>query len=124
MHTPIYDKPRWVFTFNWPLPPRAAWTRGIRRTHCSIGYFGCSSATNHEFNLIVFGWPLLTWKKLEYEDTTDAQRAERYLAEWGKCDKELRGLRLLQMGDEVKDPELRKLLRNGLGIDLDEGRIL
>lgn len=124
MDKPIYDKPRWVFTFNWPLAPRVNWTRWVRVTKCGIGYFGCSNATNESYTLFVFGWVLLTWKRLEYEDTTDAQRAERYLAEWGKCDKELRGLRLLQMGDEVTDPELRKLLRNGLGVDLDEGRIL
>ena len=121
MDTPIYDKPRWVLTFNWPLSPRVNWTRWFRVSRCSIGYFGCPSATNHTFHLFVFGWPVITWKKLEYEDTTDAQRAERYLAEWSKAEKELRGLRLLQMGDEVQDPELRRLLRDGLGINLDEG---
>ncbi len=121
--TPIYDKPRWVFTFNWPLPERVPWTRGLRLTKARIGYFGPSSATNTTYTLLVFGWPVLTWKRLEYEDTTDKQNAERYLSEWSKCEKELRGLRLLQMGDEVQDPELRKLLRDGFGVDLDEGRI-
>lgn len=119
--TPIYDKPRWVFTFDYPIAPRVNWTRWIKLTQGSIGYFGCSSATNTTYTLFVLGWPVLRWKRLEYEDTTDAQCAERYLAEWSKCEKELRGLRLLQMGDEVPDPELRKLLRDGLGINLDEG---
>lgn len=121
MDTPIYEKPRWVFTFDWPIAPRVNWTRWVRLTKCGVGYFGCSSATNTTRTLIVFGWPVLTWKRLEYEDTTDKQRADRYLAEWSKCEKELRGLRLLQMGDAYPDPELRKLLRDSLGINLDEG---
>lgn len=119
--TPIYDKPRWVFTFDLPLAPRVEWTRWFRITRGRIGYFGCSSATNSTYTFFAFGWPVLSWKRLEYEDTTDKQRADRYLAEWSRCEKELRGLRLLQMGDEVQDPELRKLLRDGLGINLDEG---
>lgn len=122
--TPIYDKPRWSFIFKWPIEARVNWTRWVRHTKCSVGYFGCSSATNQFHTLFVFGWPVLQWKRLEYEDTTDKQRAERYLAAWGKCEKELRGLRLLQLGDEVPDPETRKLLRDGLGVDLDEGRLM
>lgn len=89
-----------------------------------MGYFGCSSATNHAWTLFVFGWALCEFKKHEWHDASDAERAEEYLRKWSECEKELRGLRLIHLGDEVQDPELRKLLRNGLGVDLDEGRIL
>lgn len=121
MPSEIYEKPRWVFTFNWPIAGRVNWTRWVRVTKCGIGYFGCSSATNYHYTLIVFGWPIAKWERLEYHNRSDRELADHYLAEWSKCEKELRGLRLLQMGDEVQDPELRKLLRDSLGINLDEG---
>lgn len=119
--TPIYETPRYVFAFDWPIAPRVKWTRWVRLTKCSVGYFGCSSATNTTRTLIVFGWPVLTWKRLEYEDTTDKQRADRYLAEWSKCEKELRGLRLIVMGDSMSE-DVKKLIRDSMGVDFTEGR--
>lgn len=96
----------WLFT----------WTRG------SIQEFG-GSRVNTTYGLALFRWHLLTINRNQWHDESDKERAERYLSEWSKCEKELRGLRLLQMGDEVQDPELRKLLRDGFGVDLDEGTI-
>lgn len=120
----IYTKPRYFFNVSLPLARNEHIKRPIFVSKCGIGYFGCSSATNETWTLFVLGWALCQWKRHEWHDRTDAERADEYLAKWSACDKELRGLRLLQMGDENPDPELRKLLRDGLGIDLDEGRIL
>lgn len=88
----------------------------------SIQEFG-GSRINTTRHLSIFGWRVLTINRNQYHDESDKERAERYLSEWSKCEKELRGLRLLQMGDAYPDPELRKLLRDGLGIDLDEGTV-
>lgn len=90
---------------------------------CSIQEFGGRRVnTTHTF--ILFRWPLVRVNRNEYHDQSDAERAEEYLRKWSECEKELRGLRLLQMGDAYPDPELRKLLKDGLGVDLDEGQIL
>jgi hypothetical protein len=59
----------------------------------------------------------------EKECEHEAAKAELKLAWETNSEKELRGLRLLQMGDAYPDPELRKLLRDGLGVDLDEGTV-
>ena len=88
----------------------------------SIQQFG-GSRVNTDRHLSIFGWHILTLRRNEYHDLSDKERADEYLAKWSEAEKELRGLRLLQMGDEVLDPELRKLLRDGLGIDLDEGTL-
>ncbi len=124
MPSEIYKKPRYFFNVSLPLVRNEHIKRPVLVSKFSMGYFGCSSATNHTWTLFVFGWALCRWQKHEWHDESDKERADKYLREWSKCEKELRGLRLLQMGDENPDPELRKLLRNGLGIDLDEGRIL
>ena len=89
----------------------------------SIQEFG-GSRVNTTRHLSILGWRILTVYRNEYHDRSDAERADEYLRKWSACEKELQGLRLLQMGDAYPDPELRKLLRNSLGIDLDEGRIL
>lgn len=38
--TPIYNKPRWSFTFDWPIESRVNWTRWFAHGKSSIGYFG------------------------------------------------------------------------------------
>ena len=86
----------------------------------SVQEFG-GSRVNTIRHLSILGWHVLTLRRNEYHDRSDAERAAEYLAKWSEAEKELRDLRLLQMGDEVTDPELRKLLRDGLGVDLDEG---
>ena len=124
MSSEIYKKPRHFLKVSLPLVRNEHIKRPLFVSKCSIGYFGCSNATNTTWTLFAFGWALCQWQRHEWHDESDKERAERYLAEWSKCEKELRGLRLLQMGDVYLDFELRKLLRNGLGVDLDEGRIL
>lgn len=124
MPSEIYKKPRYFFNVSLPLVRNEHIKRPLLLSKCSIGYFGCSNATNYTWTLFVFGWALCHWKKHEWHDASDAERADEYLRKWSECEKELRGLRLLQMGEAYPDPELRKLLRNSLGVDLDEGRIL
>ncbi len=87
-----------------------------------IGEFG-GSRTNWKHSIEVCGWCVLTIHRNEYHDRSDAERAEEYLNKWAVCEKELRGLRLLQMGDAYPDPELRKLLRESFGVNLDEGTV-
>ena len=122
MPSEIYTKPRFFFQFSTPI---------VRNQHlkrrpafvsrCTLGYFGCSSAKNTTWTLFLFAWAVCEWKRHEWHDRSDRERADEYLAKWSECEKELRGLRLLQMGDEIQDPELRKLLKRGFGINLDEG---
>jgi hypothetical protein len=121
MPSDIYEKPHWAFTFNWPIAPRVNWTRWVRLTKCGIGYFGCSSAKNETYTLFVFGWPVAKWERLEYHNRSDAERAEHYLNEWSKCEKELRGLRLIVMGDSM-NADVKKLIRDSMGVDFTEGR--
>jgi len=124
MPSEIYKKPRYFFNVSLPLVRNEHIKRPIFVSRFGLGYFGPSGATNHTWTLFVFGWALCRWERHEWHDRTDKERADEYLDKWSACEKELRGLRLLQMGDENPDPQLRKLLRDGLGIDLDEGRIL
>ena len=124
MPSDIYAKPRYFFNVSLPLVRNEHIKRPIFVSRFGLGYFGPSGATNHTRTLFVFGWALCQWERHEWHDRTDKERADEYLEKWSACEKELRGLRLLQMGDENPDPQLRKLLRDGLGIDLDEGRIL
>ena len=103
------------------MPARVRWFGWlIQWSKCTVQEFG-GRRVNTTRHLSIFRWHLLTMKRNEWHDRSDEERASEYLAEWSACEKALRGLRLLQMGDEVTDPELRKLLRDGLGINLDEG---
>jgi hypothetical protein len=87
-----------------------------------IGEFG-GSRTNWKHSVTVFGWCVLTIHRNEYHDRSHEERAKEYLNRWAACEKELRGLRLLQMGDAYPDPQLRKLLRDSFGVNLDEGTV-
>lgn len=120
---PTIQKPHWHFRASLPLVRNEHIKRPIFLSKFSLGYLGCSSATNHTWTLFVFGWALCSVLKHEWHDRTDKERADEYLAKWSECEKECRGFRLLQMGDENPDPALRKLLRDGLGVDLDEGTL-
>lgn len=87
----------------------------------SIGEFG-GSRTNTIRHLQLFRWHVLTIHRNEYHDRSDKERADEYLRKWSECEKELRGLRLLLMGDST-NAEVKKLIRDSLGVDLDEGTI-
>jgi hypothetical protein len=102
----------WIWRFHWLF----TWGGG------SVSEFG-GSRVNTTRHLTLFGYHVLTVHRNEYHDRSDAERADEYLRKWSECEKELRGLRLIMLGDE-SSAEVKKLIRDSLGIDLDEGRIL
>jgi hypothetical protein len=87
----------------------------------SIQEFG-GSRVNTTRHLTLFGWHVLTARRNQYHDRSDAERADEYLRKWSECDKELRGLRLIMLGDET-GADVKKVIKESLGIDLDEGTI-
>lgn len=116
----IFDKPQYKLNFCWPLK-YVAWC-WFRWNGGSIGYFGCSNATNTIRHLIVFGWHICEWRKLEYADPSDKERADEYLEKWSECEKELQMYRVASLGEHAA-PEVKKLIKESLGVDLDEGTI-
>lgn len=90
--------------------------------HSSIGQFG-GSKTNHKWSISILGWNVATFRRNEYHDRTDEERADEYLKKWSACEKELRGLRLLYLGDHT-GADVKALIKESLGVDLDEGRIM
>lgn len=88
----------------------------------SVQEFG-GSRVNTTRHLCILRRHVLTIRRNEYHDRSDEERAKEYLHKWSECEKELRGLRLLLMGDST-NAEVKKVIRDSLGVDLDEGRIL
>lgn len=78
--------------------------------------------TNTMRHLSIFGRHILTVHSNEYHDRSDKERADEYLAKWSECEKELRGLRLIMLGDSTAS-DIKKVIRESLGVDLDEGTI-
>jgi len=103
--------PRRCRLFGWLF----GWSGG------SINEFG-GSRKNTRRHLEIFRWHILTIHRNEYHDKSDKERADEYLHKWAADEKELRGLRLLLMGDST-NAEVKKLIRDSLGVDLDEGTI-
>lgn len=131
----LYERPQYKLMFQWPLPPRLPrqkpmlkqpWWWALRRfwwfSKYSIGYFGPSSATNTTRTLFIFGWAVCVWKREEWVDRTDKERADDYLKRWSACEKELQGFRLAALGADCA-PEVKKVIRESFGVDLDEGTI-
>lgn len=87
------------------------------------GVGNCSGQTNTVRHLSIFRWHILTIHRNEYHNRSDAERASEYLRRWSECEKELRGLRLIMLGDETSS-EVKKVIKESLGVDLDEGRVL
>jgi hypothetical protein len=87
----------------------------------SVQEFG-GSRVNTQRHLSILGWHILTIHRNQYHDRSDAERAEEYLRRWSECEKELRGLRLIMLGDST-GAEIKKVIRESLGVDLDEGTI-
>ena len=87
----------------------------------SISEFG-GRRINTTHHLQIFRWHVLTIHRNEYHDRSDKERADEYLQKWSECEKELRGLRLIMLGDET-GAEVKKVIRESLGINLDEGTI-
>jgi len=114
-------RPKYPNGFRVPLKHKLfdwLWTWG----GASIGEFG-GNRTNKIRHLTIFGFHVCQIDRNEYHDRSDRERADEYLNKWSECEKELRGLRLLLMGDSV-NAEVKKVIRDSLGVDLDEGRIL
>lgn len=87
----------------------------------SIGEFG-GSRVNTVRHLQLFRWHILSIHRNQYHDRSDKERADEYLQKWSECEKELRGLRLIMLGDSTA-ADIKKLIRDSLGVDLDEGTI-
>jgi hypothetical protein len=102
--------------FRWRFSWLFQWGGG------SIGEFG-GSRINTTRHLTILGRLVLTVHRNQYHDRSDRERADEYLKKWSECEKELRGLRLLVLGDST-GAEIKKVIKESLGVDLDEGRIL
>ena len=122
MNKPSIEKPHYIFTIHFPFTKNNFIRKPFDYTRSSLGFFGCSSATNTTWTIFVFGYLVITLKKLEYEDLSDKERANKYLKEWSKCEKELQGYRIAQLGENMA-PEIKKLIKESLGVDFDEGTI-
>lgn len=59
---------------------------------------------------------------MEWHDQTDKERADEYLSKWSECEKELQMFRLARLGEDAA-PEVKRVIRESLGVDLDEGTI-
>jgi hypothetical protein len=116
-----------------PAPKRDKFFQCLPRSTRWLGWlFGWRGGSRAEFggsrinstrHFQLFRWHLFTVKKNEYHDRSDKERADEYLRKWSECERELKGLRLLQMGYENTDPKLRKLLKDAIGLDIGEGTI-
>lgn len=82
----------------------------------------CGTRVNIVRHLLIFRWHVLTIERNQYHDQSDKERADEYLRKWSECEKELRGLRLIVLGDST-GAEIKKIIRDSLGVDLDEGTI-
>lgn len=102
--------------------------RRLRQSICAICKFRMQemggSRINTSYSVEMLGWRVMTIDRNEYHDRSDKERADEYLNKWSACEREVRKLRLIVLGDEVPDPETRKLLRDSLGVDLEEGRLM
>lgn len=87
----------------------------------TLGEFG-GSRKNTRYQLWLLRRLIFTLHINEYHDRSDNERANEYLKKWSECEKELRGLRLLLLGDATNS-EVKKVIRESFGVDLDEGRI-
>jgi hypothetical protein len=93
----------WLFT----------WSRA------TVQEFG-GSRRNRSYHLSLFRRHVLTIHRNEYHDRTDAERAAEYLEKWSRDEAELRMYRLKYLGDHCAQ-EVKDVIRESLGLDLDEG---
>jgi hypothetical protein len=87
----------------------------------SVQEFG-GSRVNTVRHLQLFRWHLLTIRRNQYHDQSDEERADEFLAKWSTAEKQLRMFRLKALGEDCAD-DIRQLIDESLGIDLEEGTI-
>lgn len=122
MEYDIYKKPRYLFKASTPLERNEHIKRPFFISKFTRGYFGCSSAANTTWTLFIFGWALCQFERHEYHDRSDKERADEYLSKWSSCEKQLQMYRLARLGEDCAD-DVKKVIRESLGVDLDEGTI-
>lgn len=88
----------------------------------SVQEFG-GSRVNRAKHLSILRWHILTIHRNEYHDRSDKERADEYLNKWSECEKQLQMFRLASLGEGV-EAEVKKVIRDSLGVDLDEGTTL
>jgi len=90
-------------------------------TCCGIGEFG-GSRMNRTHRFYLFRYRILTIHRNQYHDRSDKERADEYLKKWSECEKELKMFRLAALGEGVAD-DVKKVIRESWGVDLDEGTV-
>jgi hypothetical protein len=122
-----------IITFELPLKKLPAlnkkWARARERWFGwlvswgggSIQEFG-GSRTNRKIHVSIFRRHVVTVCRNQYHDRSDAERADEYLRKWSACEKELQMFRLAALGEGVAD-DVKKVIRDSLGVDLDEGTV-
>lgn len=81
------------------------------------------SRVNKVRHYAIFRWGILTIHCNEYHDRSDAERADEYLKRWGEADAELKMFRAKVLGEDMA-PEIKKVIREALRVDFDEGTVL
>ena len=107
---------------KWPMVKNKYVPKPFFFGHARVSEFG-GKRINHTHHLFLFGWCVASLYRNEYHDRSQEERANEYLEKWSDCEKELRGLRLLLLGNEC-NADVKKLIRDSLGVDLDEGRVI
>lgn len=103
-------------------PRRVRWFGWLFLLNTSgMGEFG-GSRTNRRYHLSIFRWHIVTVHRNEYHDASDNERAQEYLNKWSECEKELKMFRLAALGKGV-DEDVKRVIKESLGVDLDEGTI-
>lgn len=104
------------------LPHRERWFGWLFQwSGGSVQEFG-GSRVNKRRHFTLFRWHLFTVDWNEYHNRSDSERADEYLREWSKREKELRMFRLAALGADCAD-EVKQVIKDSLGVDLDEGTI-
>ena len=112
----------WILRARWPMVRNTHIKKWFRICSSSIGEFG-GSRMNTQYTLFIFGWAILSIHRNEYHDRSDAERAQEYLKKWSAHEKRMRKAEAILYGRTL-DPETKKIIKDALGVDFDEGESL